>query len=229
VPAKVSVEEAADSGIKSIEHFANGRIYQDCATKQPYSLAGCRDRFQALAAKGVWQSPSLAFYRDIPAALAGGTLPHGEYASDGLLELWRKNFQESKVGPEVIEPMRQMSLEFLAATREMFLSGSKFLAGCDGGVPGFCLHDELEMFAKAGLSPLQALQTATINPTIFLGRAETAGSIQVGKRADLILLGADPLSDISNTRRILAVTIGGRFLTRQVLDDLLAQRRRNRP
>lgn len=230
VPANVSIEEAASSGINSIEHFANGRVHQDCATKQPYSLASCRVRFQALAAKGVWQTPTLAFYNDvIPTALTGGALPSVEYASDGLLDLWRKNFQESRLSPEAVEPIRQMNQKNMAAIRELVASGSKFLAGCDAMVPGFCLHDELALFTKAGLTPLEALKTATINPAIFLGLEGTSGSIHVGKRADLVLLGADPLSDIKNSRRISAVVAAGRLLRRSALDEMLTRSRRNKP
>jgi len=60
--------------------------------------------------------------------------------------------------------------------RDLYSRGNRFLAGCDSLVPGFCLHDELEWFTKAGLSPLQALQTATINPARFLGRETSQGT-----------------------------------------------------
>ena len=86
--------------------------------------------------------------------------------------------------------------------RDLYSRGNRFLAGCDGLVPGFCLHDELEWFTKAGFSPLEALQTATINPARFLGRDKLQGTIEVGKRADLVLLGADPLlAECSADRR----------------------------
>ena len=61
-----------------------------------------------------------------------------------------------------------MREEILAAIRDMIPHGTRFLAGCDGGVPGFCLHDELEVLTVAGLSPVQAFQTATSNPARFL-------------------------------------------------------------
>ena len=95
-------------------------------------------------------------------------------------------------------------------------------------VPGFCLHDELQAFTEAGFSSLQALQTATINPARFPGREKTAGTIDIGKRADLVLLDADPLADIKNTRRIAAVIVGGRVPQRADLDRLLATHRRAR-
>ena len=108
----------------------------------------------------------------------------------------------------------------------MLPRGNAFLAGCDGSVPGFCLHDELQILAEAGLSPLQAIQAATINPARLLGREGTQGSIAPGKRADLVLLEADPTADILNTRRIAAVVVRGRLLSKMDIDRIIASRRR---
>ena len=93
-------------------------------------------------------------------------------------------------------------------------------------MPGFCLHDELEWLTKAGFSPLEALQTATINPAIFLGREALQGTIEVGKRSDVVLLDADPTTDIRNTTRIAAVIVRGKLVNRSTLDRIIANRRR---
>jgi imidazolonepropionase-like amidohydrolase len=86
--------------------------------------------------------------------------------------------------------------------------------------PGFSLHSELELIAKSGLSPMETLQTATRNAGVYLGLADT-GTIEKGKRADLVLLDANPLESISNTRKIRSVVINGRYLSRADLDGLL--------
>jgi imidazolonepropionase-like amidohydrolase len=102
-----------------------------------------------------------------------------------------------------------------------------FLAGTDIPNPytfaGFTLHDEIALLVKAGFSNLEALQTATLNPAVFLDRQEELGTIEPGKLADLVLLGADPLKEISNTRNIQAVVVSGRYLDRAALDKLLAE------
>jgi imidazolonepropionase-like amidohydrolase len=99
------------------------------------------------------------------------------------------------------------------------------LAGTDSpapnAVPGFSLHDELELLVRAGLSPLQALQAATIQPARFLGIQSSSGTVERGKRADLVLLDANPLVDIRNTRRIAAVILNGTLLARQTLQQML--------
>ena len=226
VPGGVAVEEAADAGIKSIEHFANFRVFNDCSATPPAKAIPCQVLFDKLAAKGVWQTPTMAFFHVIPDVFSGQPLPHAEYASASLLELTRKNVAASKLDDQALSFFRSNGKRSLEAVREMVSRGNGFLAGCDGLVPGFCLHDELEWMTKAGLSPLQALQTATINPAKLFGREATQGTIAVGTRADVILLEADPLTDIRNTRRINAVLVRGRLLARPDLDRMLTAHKR---
>jgi imidazolonepropionase-like amidohydrolase len=84
------------------------------------------------------------------------------------------------------------------------------------------LHQELQRFVAAGFTPLEALQTATLNPAKFLGMEQRLGSIEKGKLADLVLLEANPLEDIRNTQKIAAVVVNGRYLSRGDLDKMLA-------
>jgi imidazolonepropionase-like amidohydrolase len=117
----------------------------------------------------------------------------------------------------------------LVLVRAMHRAGIPMLAGTDAawGVPytyaGFSLHDELELLVRAGLTPLESLQTATLNPARFLGRTQDLGTIEKGKLADMVMLTASPLEDIHNTQKIDAVFVDGRLLTRRDLDALLAQ------
>jgi hypothetical protein len=226
VPFAVSVEEAADSGIKSIEHLANNRVFRDCSGNEPYNAVSCQPLFAKLAAKGVWQTPTMAFFQDLPDVFSGKPLRHAEYASDPLLELTRKNVEVSKLDERALASFRANAKTSLVAIRDLHARGNRFLAGCDGIVPGFCLHDELEWMTKAGLSSLQAIQTATINPARFLGRESIQGTIEAGRRADLILLEADPLADIRHTRRIAAVLVRGRLLSKAEIDGIVAGHRR---
>jgi len=85
------------------------------------------------------------------------------------------------------------------------------------------LHEELARFVQAGLTPMEALQTATRNPAQFLGKLSEVGTIETGKIADLVLLDANPLDDIHNTRKIRAVVLSGRYFLRTDLDEMLHQ------
>jgi imidazolonepropionase-like amidohydrolase len=107
-------------------------------------------------------------------------------------------------------------------------AGVPMLAGTDAAwyqpytYAGFSLHDELGLLVSAGLTPAQAIRSATIDPARFLGMDRDLGSIENGKLADLLLLSADPLLNIANTRKIEAVIVDGRVLDRKALDSLLA-------
>jgi len=104
------------------------------------------------------------------------------------------------------------------------------MAGSDapGGLMGYgwTLHRELEMLVAAGLTPMQALAASTIVPARWFGAEREWGSIAPGRRADLVLLDADPLRDIRNTTRISSVLVGGRVLERTMLDASIERARR---
>ena len=228
VPMTVTVEEAADAGIRSIEHLAGFRVFNDCSVSEPHQAIPCQVLFDKLAGKGVWQTPTIAFAHAIPDLFSGKPLPNAEYASDSLLELTHRNAAVSRFDERALSSWRSNAKRSLEAIHELLSRGSGFLAGCDGLVPGFCLHDELEWMTEAGLSPLQAIQTATLNPARFLGRERAQGTIDVGMRADLVLLEADPLTDIRHTRQIAAVVVRGQLLSKLDIDGLVAARKRTR-
>jgi len=118
---------------------------------------------------------------------------------------------------------------YLASIEKMLLalneSGVLLMSGTDVPmaviVPGFSLHDELATMADVGLSPYDVLKTSTYNPALYLGELDTFGTVEVGKRADLVLLKANPLEDINNTREIAGVMVSGRYFDRADLDTIL--------
>ena len=110
----------------------------------------------------------------------------------------------------------------LRLVRTMQRAGVKMLAGTDTSFFGSAVHDELVEMVKAGLTPMQALQTATKNAADYLGKVDTMGTVEKGKSADLVLLDANPLEAISNTQKISAVVLNGQLLDRKALDRLLA-------
>ncbi len=111
----------------------------------------------------------------------------------------------------------------------MHQSGVLFMAGTDTVdpyiFPGSSVHDEMELFVQAGLTPMEALQTATWNPARYLGMTDSLGSVAVGMTADLVFLDADPLEDIRNTRQIWAVVLDGEVLDKETVDNILSASR----
>ena len=108
-------------------------------------------------------------------------------------------------------------------------AGIPILAGTDAGYlnsfnyPGQGLHDELQRYVEAGLTPAEALASATITGPAFLGHSDRYGAVAEGKAADLLILDANPLEDISATRGIHAVVLKGQLLDRAALDRLLSE------
>jgi len=143
-----------------------------------------------------------------------------------LLASTRGNAEFSNMSDTALAQFRARGAASLSAIREMQARGVGILSACDALVPGFCLHDELEWMAKAGFTPVQALQTATINPARFLGREQTQGTVEAGKRADLVLLDGDPLVNIRSTRAISAVIVRGKLVPKSEITLLTVKHRR---
>jgi imidazolonepropionase-like amidohydrolase len=90
-------------------------------------------------------------------------------------------------------------------------AGVPVVAGTDVGVPGHTLHRELELYVKGGFTPLEAIQAATITPARVMKLENEVGTIEAGRRADLIIVDADPLQNISNIRKVKLVMTQGRL------------------
>ncbi|HLZ92070.1 MAG TPA: amidohydrolase family protein [Candidatus Acidoferrum sp.] len=246
VPDKVRMSEAIAAGQKSIEHLMGS--FEGCSTEEDKFIAGesdlklllssqdkkkCDALIQQLAQSGTWQVPTLAWQR-------GGTfLDQRDLKHDALDKYvpaywrdvtWKRFTQEMMPGllHDPLELRKQYFAANLAMVGMQHRAGVPFLAGTDTApgvyiMPGFSLHDELANFVEAGFTPMEALQTATSNPAKFLETESSYGSVDAGKIADLVLLGANPLEDIRHTRKITAVIANGRFFDRRALDRMLKE------
>jgi imidazolonepropionase-like amidohydrolase len=245
VPDAVRASEASNAGQKSIEHFTG--IFEACSTIEDKLVTGTprgpgpnvrtydpgrAQRVIALMAKNrTWQVPTLVWER-------GQWLVDDIDLSHDPLTKYAPAAWKDRTWPMFVHdimqsmdtdplPVRKKFFQMeLDMTLAMFRAGVPFMAGTDtaAGVhvfPGFSLHQELALFVRAGLTPMQALQTATRNPAEFMGRLKDLGTIEQGKLADLVLLDANPLDDIANTRKIRAVVLAGRYLDRSELDRML--------
>jgi hypothetical protein len=135
-------------------------------------------------------------------------------------ERWLRSESTSEF-QAILRPIPPLELETVRLLKE---AGMVLLAGTDVGVPlqvpGISLHLELAKLVEAGLTPLEALQAATLNPARVLGLADSLGTVEPGKLADLVLLDGNPLEDIGNTQKIVAVVADGRLSRRADLDRL---------
>ncbi|GAB3695331.1 amidohydrolase family protein [Nocardiopsis oceani] len=187
--------------------------------------------FDRLVANDVAYCPTLTMHQflDLPERirlkdprlryLPEGTGETWGYTADALYLAGRSADESAK--RRVLFEMRR---EAVAA---MDAAGVRLIAGTDvqtlGVMPGFSLHDELELMVGAGLTPLRVLQTATVEPARFLGREAWSGTVEPGKVADLLVLDADPLADIRNTTRIHSVVVRGRHIGPEEREALFAE------
>jgi imidazolonepropionase-like amidohydrolase len=157
--------------------------------------------------------------------------PRMQYVDADELEAWKpaNNLLTRYRTPDYIIMRRREYDKTLEEVKRAQSLGVHLLAGTDITVPytypGFSLHDELKLMVVAGLTPMQALETATTNPALYFGVSKTWGRIDAGYSANFILLNADPLVNISNTREIDAVILNGQFLDRSNLDRMLRDAR----
>jgi imidazolonepropionase-like amidohydrolase len=167
----------------------------------------------------------LDYFQALVGDSADATHPLRPYVSEFLILDWREQAMEAS--PERRALFERVWPDWLEQVREMREAGVTVMAGSDVGVlnvfPGASLHEELRLFVEAvGMSPAEALASATRVPAEWLGLADSLGTIEQGKVADLVLLGSDPLEDITNTRDIEMVMVGGEPFARDDLDALLS-------
>lgn len=241
IPRGITLEEALEAKQHSIEHVSallETLLPPETMKSLPAFESSLQDLlerragelFPAIARNGTWYAPTLiamvaAAQRVDPATRDGDE--RLRYLAPSLRAYWDKYFPHETDRPrEVVEGRRLLAEKGKDIVAAMHRAGVPLLAGTDVGLryifPGFSLHDELELLVASGLTPMEALQTATANPARFLGQ-EDLGTIETGKSADLVLLDADPLANIRSTRRIQAVVANGRLLRRADLDRMLAE------
>jgi imidazolonepropionase-like amidohydrolase len=230
----VPLRSALDSGQADLEH----------AILPPLSRlsAATRDSvYRKFVDNGAWYTPTLTVSRAV--MLSGDSAARAifspdairlderrAYASAWLLGWWRMQVDEragdtASTRAATVEEAYRSSARDVTRMREL---GVNILAGTDAGsvlvYPGFALHEELRLLVEdAKLSPREALWSATIGPARFARLDDRLGGLSAGNIADIVLLDADPLADIRNTRRIFAVIQAGRLFSRADLDALLAE------
>jgi imidazolonepropionase-like amidohydrolase len=177
--------------------------------------------FKRLATNGTYVVPSLVLHRSFA---FGKEDP--AFSNDPRLKYMPSNIKRLFVWVlGFFNEYRPVYEQMLLMTGAMHRAGVKVLAGTDTPnaycFPGFSVHDELELFVKTGFTPLEALQTATLNPARYLNLSGSFGTIEKGKTADLVLLDANPLENIGNTRKIAGVVVNGRYLQKETLQKML--------
>lgn len=189
---------------------------------------------EALFAKFVknntWVTPTVIVWQN-NASFEDDSAKYAErmkYLPRYIREYWdpQKNAHLKNRSPERLAAEKLLVKKYLEVIGAMQRAGVKLMTGSDFGAnpllfPGWGVHDEMALLVKAGLTPMQAIQAATKNPAEFLGRDKSVGTIEKNKLADMVLLSANPLEDINNTRKIAAVFFQGKMYDRASLNRML--------
>ncbi len=241
VPHAVGIERALAAPQRSIEHL-RGYVHALVPPSAPVTpdssfhagaLAWTRVDTTRLAplvgltaAAGVWNCPTFTFlvHEMSPAAEHARLLARPEVRRLSLAGLPKDRTKASYLRAfshaDFAAAQRGLTEQF-RLVRALDAAGAELLVGTDSWLAGYALADELELLVRAGLSPARVLRMATLDAARFLGESSVSGTVAVGRRADLVLLDADPLANVGNVRRVRAVVVGGRLLRREELDRRL--------
>jgi imidazolonepropionase-like amidohydrolase len=244
VPADVGLARALESRYATIDHLDG---YVEAMLRDNATLTADQSAFfglnfgdqldetklpalaEATRKAGVWNVPTEILLENlvlVETAEALAARPEMRYVSGETRAQWAetKNGLLEGTGAtaasarKVIEVRRKL-------IKALHAAGAGLLLGSDApqvyNVPGFSTHRELESLVASGLTPYQALETGTRNVAVFLGTLREAGTVEQGKRADLVLLDADPLADIRNTTKRAGVMVRGRWLPKAVIESRL--------
>ncbi len=214
--APVDPSQSQFFGFNLVDHVDESRIPQ---------LA------RATREAGVWNVPTQSLFVDFGSAEDPQQLarrPELRYMPEQTVSQWVNAVTNFRNSPNYsIERARRFMEVRRRLIRELHEAGAPLLLGSDApqvfNVPGFAIHQELRSLVEAGLSPYAALESGTRNVARFFGTEREAGTVEAGKRADLILLDANPLQDVGNVARLSGVMMGGRWLPRSEIDRRLEE------
>ncbi|HJU74255.1 MAG TPA: amidohydrolase family protein [Gemmatimonadaceae bacterium] len=239
--------QASDSGQRSQEHLsgfpnecsaADSVAFAPALPLQRFLLGTCTPEpqgpvYSRIARNGTWVNPTLTV--QVPVATLQAAAPPGsataEHYTDSLLAFLRVVMRlPPNPSESAREAGRALFAKRVATVGAMHRAGIAMLTGSDSpgapSPPGVSLHDELELFVQAGLTPLAALRSATVEPARYFMATDSLGRIAAGHVADMVLLDGDPIADIRNTRRIHAVLADGRVYDASTRAALIANVKR---
>ena len=235
IPMTVTPEEASNAGQQTIEHVATlfeGTFSAAHPDHLSESMKGFREHgaeelFATFVKNHTVFDPTLSAYWALVQYYDPATKPdpRTRYVAASMIKAAAAR-EKPVVTPADLAEQKAVFDEYREVVQMANRAGVVMVTGSDIAaerIPGFTLQDELVFLVDAGLTPMQALQAATINSATVTNRSKELGSVDAGKFADVVLLNADPLADIHNASKVEAVIVNGKLLRRAALDALLRE------
>lgn len=229
IEAQLTAESKAAAERSGIAGFVTAEIGAQLKALERYDDQTAASLFARFVRNGTWQVPTLTGWRNLSAADDVQLIndPRSRYIPAERRQAWksqREGLRKSLPAEFFKARLIEKQFEVVLAMQK---AGVGIMTGTDSAglylYPGFSLHEELALLVKAGLTPMEALQAATRNPAKYLGLLDRSGTVEKDRLADLVLLDANPLVEISNTQKIAAVMLAGKLITKPELDQLLSE------
>ena len=230
VPPEVGLMHALEMGQETIEHM-DGYVEYLRGTNGPVDDAEVLEVVRKTREAGTWVVPTMVHRETVIGTLdvnAAMSYPEMRYMPPELVQQWRgwyrDQFENSQFNPSVARQVIANRMRILKALHD---GGAGILLGTDStqrfNVPGFSVHRELKRMVDAGMTPFEVLKSGTHDAGIYFRNEDDFGTIAVGKRADMILVDANPLQDVSNFARRTGVMVRGTWLPESDLKARLEQ------
>lgn len=219
VPAEVGLMHALRMGMETFDHV-DGYVEYVGGAEGPIDPAKLDSAVRVTREAGAWVVPTMALWEVLYGTLPLDSLlayPELRYTSAQSVQQWTNAYNQRRAAPQF---NAETSRRVIAARQQVLAAlhrgGAGILMGTDApqqfSIPGFSLHREFPRMRAAGMSPYEILATGTRNVGAYFQRQDAFGTVAVGRRADLLLLDADPLADVANLQRIAGVMARGRWL-----------------
>ena len=230
VPADVGIVHALEVGQETVDHLDGYAQHLDGLTK-PIDEKALADLVAKTKQAGTWVVPTLVVWETLqgPVSLESRTgLPELKYLPAQQIDAWTKALQNRLTSPQYSSEHARVHIENrMKILKALHAGGVRVLLGSDApqqfNVPGFSIHHEMKRMADAGMSAYEIVKSGTTNVGEYFKSKDDFGTISVGKRADLILVDANPLQNVGNMEKQSGVMIRGRWMPQSDIEKRLAQ------
>jgi imidazolonepropionase-like amidohydrolase len=212
IPNGMDIIQGVESGMDQVNHISSvhASIVHENGKPIPFDLKSPQAQkvFQTLKSHRTVIDPTVALYE----LLFHSAEPPITVLEPGIGKLPPEMADLAAAYSGVASPARQKwQVEFIEIIKELHRQGIRVVAGSDQAIPGHSVHREMELYQQAGFTPMEALQSACLVPAQVMGRDKTLGTVQPGKRADLVIVDGDPTVDVRNMRKIYRVMAVGKL------------------